>query len=61
MEKMADMERFMNNTILKRIDLMEQTIDGQASKASQLDNKHRQTMQRTAKIEDTLIEHIDII
>ena len=44
MEKMADMERFMNNTILKRIDLMEQTIDGQASKASQLDNKHRQTM-----------------
>ena len=61
LDKISDLERYINNTVLKRIDLVEQNLEGFQTEAGSTDNKVRMTMDRTTKVEDALKEHIDII
>lgn len=61
MDKIADIERFINNTVLKWIDIAEQSVSDSLTANASNDQKSRLIMDRAAKMEDALKEHIDII
>ena len=61
LEKISDIERYINNTVMKRIDLLEQNLEASQTEHGSSENKLRMTMDRTTKVEDALKEHIDII
>ena len=61
MDKIADLERFINNTVLKWIDLAEQGVSDAHSGNASNEQKSRLIMDWAGKMEDALKEHIDII
>ena len=61
LDKIADVERFINNTVLKWIDLAEQGVADTNAQSASNESKSRLIMDWAAKMEDALKEHIDII